>query len=231
VLASGDDLVKDVVLNAIEYTIEEMCTQFRAHPTLFYTEDDVVSFFYDILQENLPVVRWPDKDGCEHFLVHRGYPTPFRYDTSGTTFEMKGEKGATKRARYQRGAHDIVVLNPEFLANFSCDVLKAHDHAKFTEQVMNRYDGDFFVILCGIELLFTPEPLSFSKGRNREKEIDQFVGRVTYDADKLVASQQLKEFMQDIRVLVYVKGARGDVSTLVSQKLSARPEVRLCVAE
>jgi len=41
----------------------------------------------------------------------------------------------------------------------------------------------------------------------------------------------LKEFMRDIKVLVFLKGTPEDVLALVSQKLSARPEVRLCVAE
>lgn len=41
------------IIGAVDQSIEELCKEFRSRPTLFYTEHDIVSFFYTILQRTL----------------------------------------------------------------------------------------------------------------------------------------------------------------------------------
>ena len=41
------------IIRAVDQSIEELCKEFRSRPTLFYTEYDMVSYFYTILQRTL----------------------------------------------------------------------------------------------------------------------------------------------------------------------------------
>jgi hypothetical protein len=44
------------------------------------------------------------------------------------------------------------VLNPEFIGRYSYGILKAQNYARFIEQVMNRPEKDFPIILYAVEL-------------------------------------------------------------------------------
>ena len=81
------------IVKSVDESIAVVCDKFRSHPTLFYTENDIVCYFYSMLQQNLAVTTAKDKIGHEHFLVHGEYPTPFVCDMSRNQFSVK-EYGA-----------------------------------------------------------------------------------------------------------------------------------------
>lgn len=218
-----------LIIDAVDKSIEELCWEFRAHPTLYYTENDIMCYFYIILQRNLPISKAHDRYGYEHFLVHREYPTPFRCDMSASNFEMKNDDARTpKGGKYQRGHYDIVILNPDFIAQFTYDVIKAQDYESYKDHVIPNLDRNNPVVLYGVEFMYSRDPLKFSRGQNREKGIDEFVARIKQDANKLVASKKIAGFMDHIKMLTFVKGSPEEICMLLSERLLNRKEILLC---
>ena len=112
------------IIEAVDKSIDMVCSEFRSHPTLFFTENDIVCHFYTILRKELPMSKAIDKDGHEHFLVHREYPTPFRCDMSDGKFAIRGDDELTaKGGKYQRGNYDIVVLDSDFIGRHPYEVV------------------------------------------------------------------------------------------------------------
>lgn len=92
----------------IEHTIHQLMAEFIAHPFLFFTEADAVVRFHQLLEQKIdPLGRATSQDGFEVPLIHREYPTFFRFDDKNPT------KRLPKPAR--RGHYDTVILNPEFI--------------------------------------------------------------------------------------------------------------------
>ena len=66
-------------------------------------------------------VPYPSKDkGEESVLVHREYPTSFRFRKENMELSESGG----------RGHYDLVILNPDFLANHTLDEVIAKDFKK-----------------------------------------------------------------------------------------------------
>ena len=82
------------VLEALDILQEE----FRKDPTLFFTEHDLVSRAYELIQEKVGHHKVPGADGNSHYLVHHEYPTPFRCDMRGHSFAVKGDDDRHLRA-------------------------------------------------------------------------------------------------------------------------------------
>ncbi|MFC1735521.1 hypothetical protein ACFL1X_05350 [Candidatus Hydrogenedentota bacterium] len=102
--------VEEAVWDAILKTINK----FREQPYYFFTESDLHSYFYHCLYNSkLECVR---NDGKRVCLIHREYPTNFRFrkrdlnNANCEVFALKGRKG-------DRGNYDFAVLNPEFVIN------------------------------------------------------------------------------------------------------------------
>ncbi|MFX0199650.1 MAG: hypothetical protein ACFFCW_26300, partial [Candidatus Hodarchaeota archaeon] len=78
--------------NIIETTLRALNSlqgEFRAEPTLFFTEHDLASRAYQLIQQELGHPKVRDDNGKTHYLVHHEYPTPFRCDMRGHTFAIK----------------------------------------------------------------------------------------------------------------------------------------------
>ena len=224
-------MAHEQIIGAIDQSIEELCKEFRSRPTLFYTEHDVVSYFYTILQRRLSMATARDRDASEHLLVHMGYPTPFRCDMGGGQFQIKGDDERTDQGGlYPRGHYAIVVLNPGFIKEHSYELIKAQDYALFKKLVLPKLDRDNPAILYGLEFALRRDPfpmLKVGEGNGRTV-IDAFVARVNQDAEKLVASQAIPGFMDRIKVLTFVKGGADEVRTFLFKTLSERVEVLVC---
>ena len=95
----------------LEKAIHELVDEFTREPYIFFTEADAVARFHQLLTDN-PIfnrrVRTSDDDGHEISLVHREYPTFFRFDDSDPTERLE--------PLARRGHYDTVILNPEFVA-------------------------------------------------------------------------------------------------------------------
>lgn len=219
------------IIEAVDKSIDMVCSEFRSHPTRFFTENDIVCRFYSILQKELPMPKAIDKDGHEHFLVHREYPTPFRCDMSDGKFVIRGEDEQTEKGgKYQRGHYDIVVLDPDFIGRHPYEVIRAQNYQLFKEEVVSKVDSYAPPILYGLEFMYRRDPLDYSRGTDREKGIEIFKSRVEQDADKLLASRD-RGFMDQIRMLVFVKGTSEEIGSLLIDKLSGRNEVVLFFAD
>jgi len=224
-------MAHETIIGAIDQSIEELCKEFRSRPTLFYTEHDMVSFFYTILQRRLSMATVRDRDASEHLLVHLEYPTPFRCDMGGDQFAIKGDDEQTpQRGLYRRGHYDIVVMNPAFIKEHSYELIKAQDYALYKKLVLPKLDKANPAILYGLEFALRRDPFPMLKERDGKGRsvIDAFVARVNQDAEKLVASQAMPGFMERIKVLTFVKGGADEVRTFLFKTLSERVEVLVC---
>ena len=224
-------MAHEQIIGAVDQAIEALCKEFRASPTLFYTEHDMVAFFYTILQRNLSMATARDRDATEHFLVHLEYPTPFRCDMGGDRFAIKGDDERTPEGGlYRRGHYDIVVLNPDFIREQSYELIKAQDYALYKKLVMPKLSKNNPTILYGLEFAFRRDPFPLLRDKEGEgrKAIDVFVAQVNQDADKLAASQAIPGFMDRIKVLTFVKGGADEVRTFLFKTLSERPEMLVC---
>jgi len=224
-------MAHEQISGAIDQAIEALCKEFRSSPTLFYTEHDMVSFFYTILQRNLSMATARDRDASEHFLVHLEYPTPFRCDMEGDRFATKGDdERIPQGGLYRRGHYDIVVLNPDFISQYSYELIKAQDYALYKKLVLPKLSKENPAILYGLEFALRRDPFPLLKDKEGEgrKAIDAFVAEVNKRSDKLVASQAMPGFMNRIKVLTFMKGGADEVRTFLFKTLSERQEVLVC---
>src|SRR4030042_53172 len=158
------------IITVVDRSIEELCKEFRSRPTLFYSEYDMVSFFYTILQHNLSMAKAHDRDGCEHLLVHMEYPAPFRCDMSGNKFQVKGDdEQSPEGALYQRGHYAIVVLNPDFIKEYSYELIKAQDYELYKKLVIPHLDRACPAVLYGLEFMLHRDPFPLLKEKGGER--------------------------------------------------------------
>ena len=71
-------------------TLNALITTFKATPTFFFTENDLVCWLATSLNAALGEDGFArDRDGHRHMLVHTEYPTPFRCKMEHGGFEPK----------------------------------------------------------------------------------------------------------------------------------------------
>lgn len=224
-------MAHEAIIGAVDQSIEELCKEFRTRPTLFYTEHDMVSFFYTILQRNLSMATARDRDAREHLLVHLEYPTPFRCDIGGDRFAIKGDDERTPHGGlYRRGHYDVVVLNPDFIKEHPYELIKAQDYGSYKKLVLPKLSTDNPIILYGLEFVLRRDPFPLLKkqeGKGREA-IDAFIAQVNQEADTLTASQAIPGFMDRIKMLTFVRGGADEVRTFLFKTLSERQEIVVC---
>jgi len=137
--------MNDKIISAVDKCIEIICSDFKANPTLFFTENDLVCYFYKLLQENFPVKETLDKESRKHFLIHCEYPTPFKCDMEKDNFIIKPDD-----SRYKRGHYDIVILSPDFIRNESYSLIKAQTYSEYRSRVL-REDRQYSpIVLYGV---------------------------------------------------------------------------------
>ncbi|OGP92192.1 MAG: hypothetical protein A2Z19_07210 [Deltaproteobacteria bacterium RBG_16_54_18] len=222
-------MAHEQIIGAVEKSIEELCREFRDRPTLFYTEEDIASFFYALLQHHLSMARAHDRDGSEHFLVHREYPAPFRSDLSGGQFAIKRDDERTADGTpYPRGVYSVVVLNPEFMAQYSYELIKAQDYALFKKLVLPHLDKTKPAVLFGMACILRSDPFPLLIEDEGKEIIDGFVAEVNTKVDHLIAGQSSAGFMGNVRMLTFLKGGADQVRTFLFKKLTERPEVLVC---
>lgn len=92
----------------LEDVIHELVVEFLQAPYVFFTEADAVARFHQLL-DGIPLFnrRIQTKDGFETGLVHREYPTFFRFADKEPTARLGPPA--------HRGHYDTVILNPDFV--------------------------------------------------------------------------------------------------------------------
>jgi len=205
------------IIDSVEKSIGTLCREFQSRPNLFYTENDIVCFFYNILRQNLPNPFAKDKKGYEHLLIHGEYPTPFRCDMKGDRFEIKDDD----ETKFKRGHYDIVVLNPDFIRAHSYSIIKAQNYGEYQKQALSDISDYSPIVLYGIEFMFSRDPLKLSKGEDKERGVEGFVAKVLQDAKKLTETKKWNEgFIGHTKMLTFVKGSSHKIQGKIKRGLS-----------
>lgn len=222
-------MAHEQIIGAVDQAIEALCKEFRSSPTLFYTEHDIVSFFYTILLRTLSMATARDRDASEHLLVHLEYPTPFRCSLGRDHFQVKGDDEQTPEGTpYERGHYAIVVLNPDFISQYSYELIKAQDYALYKKLVLPNLAKNNPAILYGLEFILRGDPFPLLQEERSKEVVDAFVAEVNTRADQLAAAQAIPGFMDRIKILTFVKGGADEVRTFLFKTLTERQEVLVC---
>jgi hypothetical protein len=221
----------DATIMAVDESIDELCKIFQNYPTYFFTENDIVTYFYRILNVRIynPIVE--DADGNEHLIIHREYPTPFRCDMRWNSFMLKSESDViTEKRKFKRGHYDLVILNPEFIESQSYNIVKGQNYQQYRCHVLQRADIPQPILLYGLEFMFSRDVLKQSRGQDKYKGIDTYVSKVLQDHQKLQAAIDFIDTFEDINIstfinrfqtLVFIKECQtDDVRTRIRDQLS-----------
>lgn len=179
------------IIKKVENTIQIVINEFKSNATQYFTENDIVMYFYSKLQRELGNDEYLDKDGKRHFLVHGEYPTPTKLDMRGSSCEIMSEK-----SKHKRGHYDIVILNPEFIGSHTYEEIKAQSFRDFMNTFKSNVNKP--IVLYGIEFMLS---------RDEFKSIDdekRFWDKTKQDARKLALTD--KGFMGNKRMLAFIKG-------------------------
>ena len=132
------------------HTWRAICTtinKFREHPDYFFTESDIVTYLCKTLYSRDLEVKRGDR---RIYLVHREYPTNFRY--SKRTLLNESHPYPLEEKKGHRGHFDLVVLNREWVADDKtpikyivnkavCDVVARHGgtHSELAFALETKY--------------------------------------------------------------------------------------------
>ncbi|MFM2219583.1 MAG: hypothetical protein RL240_3901 [Planctomycetota bacterium] len=224
--------MNDRIINAVDKSISDLAGLFEREPTRFFTENDLVCCLHHILcgyLDVLGVATVNDKNNYPHSLVHCEFPTPFRCDMKIKVFEVKSDSDRTENGgKYKRGHFDVVVLNPEFVERNSYTEIKCQNYADF--RASSILSPDRPMILYGIELVFSREPIKQSRGKDKDAAVRAYVAEVAQDAAKLRASVAIPGFMQKASMLTFTKGTTKSMIDLIQAGLRDTPIAKLIYA-
>jgi hypothetical protein len=147
----------DLEIHGLEKCINSLGEKFLRYPYNFFTESDAHSFlFYYIFRYATREfkVQYPTNDGNRTVLVHREYPTAFRYRKDAMELDKKGG----------RGHYDLVVLNPDFVKYHSMRQVIAKDYRQ--TQVDEKHH-----LLAAIEFKFIHKTLGAGMRDEIRKDI------------------------------------------------------------
>lgn len=168
------DKINEKVWESINSTINK----FREHPYYFFTESDIVSYLYHRLystnHEELT------KDRKRIYLVHREYPTNFRYKKSELLKEDFKEPYPLNKKEGDRGNYDLAILDPTFVKNADSEEDIVNKNVRLLE--IRTENNEHFK--NSKELLFAVE---FKYIINNSKN---FVNEVKMDNKKLLFAKE-----------------------------------------
>lgn len=107
--------INDAVWKAINSTINK----FKEYPYYFFTESDIISYFYHRLYSTNHEESTEDIERI--YCVHREYPTNFRYRKRDLLNDTISEPNKLDGILGSRGHYDIAVLNPEFIKTINSE--------------------------------------------------------------------------------------------------------------
>jgi len=137
----------------IDKCIRILSEKFRKWPYNFFTESDAHSYLYlSFFRYGSPALKslYQSKDHKRSVLIHREYPTFFRYTQKDLSrrYELGGSEGTC-------GHYDMVVLNPDFINNHEIQQVISKDNK--IRQKVNFNDNH---LLTAIEFKLLHKPLT-----------------------------------------------------------------------
>lgn len=78
--------------------------------------------------------------------------------------------------------------------------------------------------------MYATDPLKYSRGEDKEKGIKVFAKKVKQDYGKLLESKKLNGFMEQVKMLTFVKGSLVNIQNKLRNELPEE-ELILCFDE
>ncbi len=202
-------------LQSIHQAVTELQKEFRQNPSLFFTEHDVAGRCYSLIQSALQYPTVTGKDGSLFYLVHLGYPTPFRCDMTNENCDYKSENDPTPQGnKYQREHFDLVVFNPTFLKECTYELIKGQNFEKLKQGLpFVLYQTQEPAILFGLEFMFNSATFSSPKQAENWRDL------VLQDYKKLQNSEnwEYMPFMKEYRMLAFDGASDNEYSEFLKQ--------------
>ena len=126
--------------------------KFRKWPYNFFTESDAHSYlYYSFFRYGIPALKglYQSKDRKKSVLIHREYPTFFRYSQKELRLCKLNESEGTC------GHYDMVVLNPDFVSGHEMQQVISKDNK--LRQTVDFNDNH---LLAAIEFKLLHKPLT-----------------------------------------------------------------------
>jgi len=102
----------------LESTIGDMVAHFVENPYAFFTEADAVIHLSQLILDDPYFGKtYKPLDNFETSLIHREYPTFFRFDDNNPTARLSPVSGA------RRGHSDLVILNPDLIQSHKAETI------------------------------------------------------------------------------------------------------------
>ncbi len=162
---------------AVSGAVRKTVNKFRENPYYFFTESDVQSYLYYCLYSSKLEC---ERDSKRIFLVHKEYPTNFRYRKNDLRDPKCVSPIPLDQREGDRGNYDFVVLNPQFIQSApSCDDIVNKNVRLLEKRVEKDLD------LAKKELLFAIE-FKYVVKNNK-----QYIEEVIADNKKLHFSKLL----------------------------------------
>ena len=150
----------------LDRCITSLGIKFLKWPNNFFTESDAHSFlYYYIFRSSIPELKrfYHTADNkSKTVLVHREYPTSYRYIKENMELSDRGG----------RGHYDLVILNPEFITTHSIEEVMAKTYKKVSK-------NDKEHLLTVIEFKLVVNALS----KRMKEEIEKDVKKLNYALD------------------------------------------------
>jgi hypothetical protein len=176
--------MKQLIIDNVNDSIEEVCSEYLLHPSYFFTENDLVCRFYQAFSERMGNISVEDSTGKKHNILHTEYPTPFRCDMHGLTFEKKCDQDSVHnnpKNKYKRGHYDVVILNPMFIKQYSLEEIRAQNYEIFKKNVLPKIYQENPLIIYGLEF-------HLKRGKMTKVGTESFIKEIWQDHNKLVES-------------------------------------------
>jgi hypothetical protein len=190
--------------------LDRLVEAFVATPHRFFTEHDLHSHLYHLVEEKLAgkgKLYCFTADGKRVSLVHHEYPTPFRCDMSEHRFRIVGESDRKEQSGglFRRGHYDLVVLNPDFAVHHDLVIVAGKNYRLFK---LNENKISETPLLWACEILF---------GAHTEPDLpENWIDLVTQDSLKILGTIGYQKG-RDVRFL-----AHGDVVVFLGMESSEK---------
>ncbi|EKD26283.1 MAG: hypothetical protein ACD_79C01283G0004 [uncultured bacterium] len=194
----------------IEKCINSLGEKFLKWPYNFFTESDAHSFLYYYIfrsgPKELKLFYSTINDDEKTVLIHREYPTNFRYHKENMSLDE--ETGG-------RGHYDLVILNPDFIKDHNIKEVIAQDYKKTCQKNIKEH------LLAAIEFKLITKPLSAGLKNEIEK-----------DFKKLAWAVKDKEQAKNAYLIIFNRTRKEEVFLNDLRKYSAEnPEVKAIYIE
>jgi hypothetical protein len=189
--------------------LDRLASAFRETPRRFFTEHDLHSHLYNLVEKELEskdALFAESNDRFQVSLVHHEYPTPFRCDMSNKDFRLVEESDRTNYGGFfKRGHYDLVVLNPDFVRKFDTIVVAGKNYKRFCKE-KDKIDVPPLLWIC--EIIFCSHV--------EEGLPKNMIKIVTQDAKKVIESLKYKlgkvNFAENGSTMVFI-GIRPNEKT------------------